>query len=451
MVGFIGKIGKVQFASLGDGENPPTPPDPPSGGVTFYDHAAVIGMPMADDSTGYTMGNGYEVAKGGYTDRVFVYKPEDANQTFRRCAFYSAAGVLLAQGTRGDMTPEPAGPAWIPVSLDEPLVFDALDQLIPSVTVNIGYASEAGAFTNPVVSGDITALGTGDISGGNGRFNDSSPTVLNFPNTSVGAASYFTDAMFFFDQDPPSLIPQGFPTAASTGATGTLAPYGGPLEITVDDTVIENMVVTGALLISASNVIIRNCEINYTDAYGVDGEFGPNLTVDDCTITGPGVLGGSNAGILGSGTFTGNKISESENGIVLGAGASTVTGNFIYRLRNNSGDPHVDGISIQGGQDGVLVQGNTVLASDTSCIFLKGDFGLIQNVVINANFCRQDPETAPAPAYTIYAEAGTGGIDGATVSITNNLLVRGNGGYYTSDVPGITVTGNVNAYSRIPV
>jgi parallel beta-helix repeat protein len=350
-------------------------------------------------------------------------------------------------GSRGEMTPEPAAGERVAVSLSEPLEVTAGTTYVAQVTVNAGgtggYAAQAGGFATAVVNGDLTAPADGD-SGGNGVFNDSSGVALAFASTD-GSANYWVDVMFT-PGDPPAL-PTGYPNASNTGASGSLPAYGGPLNITVDDTVIQNVTITGGLDIEASNVIVRNCVINYTDPYGVDGELAPDLTVEDCTITGPGVGGAVNAGILGQGTFTGNKISGSENGIVLTSGASTVSGNYIFDLRSSAGVPHYDGISCQGGQTSpTLIQHNTVISSDTSCIFLKDDFGAITGVTIDDNLCLADA-TLGAPGYMIVIDQVT---SITSITVTDNLLTRGSFGYYSSDISA-TVSGNVNAYTGIPI
>ena len=95
--------------------------------------------------------------------------------------------------------------------------------------------------------------------------------------------------------------------------------------------------------------------------------------------------------ILGSGNFIRNDISKVENGIVLQGGASTVKGNYIHDLQDVGSDPHYDGIAVQGGQNGVLIDGNTILARDTSNIFIQNYFGAVNNVTVNHNFLGGNP------------------------------------------------------------
>jgi hypothetical protein len=317
---------------------------------------------------------------------------------------------------------------------------------VVQVTVNAGgtggYAAQAGGFAEAVVSGDLVAPATASVDG-NGAFNDSSGVALAFAATGA-SANYWVDVEFIAG-DGPSL-PTGYPTASNTGSSGSLPAYGGPLTISANDTTVENVTITGGLVITGSGVTIRNCAINYTDPYGIDGSAAADLTIENCTITGPGESGAVNAGILAAGTITGNKISGSENGIVLSAGAATVTGNYIFGLRSNTGTPHYDGISVQGGQNGVLIQHNTVISSDTSCIFLKDDFGAITDVTIDDNLLLPDPELG-APGFTIAIDQVTSITD---ITVTDNQMTMGAFGYYSSEISA-TISGNVNAYTGLPV
>ena len=128
----------------------------------------------------------------------------------------------------------------------------------------------------------------------------------------------------------------------------------------------------------------------------------------------------TNSAIVGSGTFIGNDISNSENGIVLSDGASVVRDNYIHDLGDNFGDPHLDGIAVQGGQNHVLIEHNTVEAWDTSCIFIKNDFGPINDITVRNNLLYGDPERRD-PASTIYVY----GPNTTNVSITNNYVEKG--------------------------
>jgi Ca2+-binding RTX toxin-like protein len=234
-------------------------------------------------------------------------------------------------------------------------------------------------------------------------------------------------------------IPSGFPTAETTGvpAGTTLTTYTGPMTITTDGTVIDGKIINGTLVIEADNVVIKNSKIIFNSMWGIDAEDARNVTIQDNDIVGPGSSGDSNSGILGSGTFLRNDISKVENGITLVDGSSTVKGNYIHDLQDGAKDPHYDGISAQGGQNGVLIEDNTIISRDTSNVFIKNDFGPISNVTVNHNYM------AGSAGYNIYVDGRASGGLITGVKITNNYLEKGYYGYYSVDKSSPIISGNV--------
>jgi hypothetical protein len=208
------------------------------------------------------------------------------------------------------------------------------------------------------------------------------------------------------------------------------------MTITQNGTVIDGMIINGPLRVMADDVVIKNSEITFNSAWGVDAEGAKNFTIQDSDIVGPGSSGDSNSAILGSGTFLRNDISQVENGITLTGGSSTVKGNYIHDLEDSASDPHYDGISVQGGQDGVLIEGNTILARDTSAVFIKNDFGAINDVNVTNNFL------GGTPGYDIYVDGRANGGPITNVSITDNHLSMGGYGYYSVDNASPTISGN---------
>ena len=230
----------------------------------------------------------------------------------------------------------------------------------------------------------------------------------------------------------------GFPDATNTGpaSDAKLTTYTGPSTISQSGTVIENQVINGSLKITGSDVVLKNCVINFDSTWGVDAENAHNITIENCTITGPGTSADTNSAILGSGNFLNNNISGTENGITLTDGASKVTGNYIHDLANGASDPHYDGISVQGGQNGVLIQDNTISGRDTSDIFIKDDFGAINDVTVNHNLLIGDP------GYNLYVDGrgGNGAITNVTVS--DNYVEKGYYGTFSVDGSSPHMSGN---------
>lgn len=248
----------------------------------------------------------------------------------------------------------------------------------------------------------------------------------------------------------PPVPPSGsfaWPNASNTGVPSSvnLNAYSGPMKITANGTVIDGKIINGTLTVAAANVVIKNSRIQNFSYFGIDGDGATNLTVQDCDIVGPGAGGTSNAGILGSGTFLRNDVSKSENGIVLAAGASTVKGNFVHNLENSGSDPHYDGITAQGGQNGVVIEDNYVDSRDTSAVFIKNDFGPVNNVRVNHNYL------TGTMGFTVYSNGMASGGAVTNISITNNVMKKGGYGYFSVDNSSPLISGNVDAESDRPV
>jgi hypothetical protein len=231
----------------------------------------------------------------------------------------------------------------------------------------------------------------------------------------------------------------GMPNAATAGVPPgtTLTAYTGPMTITKDGTVIEGKIIDGTLTIDAANVTIKNCIIKNYGMWGIDGEGASNLSVLYCDFT-ASTSKDTNAAILGSGTFIGNDISQSENGIVLQGGASVVRDNYIHDLFDNFGEPHIDGISVQGGQNNVLIEHNTIESWDTSAVFIKNDFGPINNVTVRNNLMYADADRGD-PAATVYVY----GPNTTNVSIVDNYVEKGHWFYYSTSNANPTISGNI--------
>jgi len=242
-------------------------------------------------------------------------------------------------------------------------------------------------------------------------------------------------------ESEPEPQPAAFPDASNTGLPAgiVLTPYNGPFTIAANDVTIEGKEIQQSLHIRGSNFVMKNCMLIYNDHFGVDLEGAVNPTIQDCTLIGPGSRGRSNSTILGSGTLLRNDISGAENGIVLQDGKSLVKGNYIHDLDSGSGaEGHYDGISVQGGQNDVLIEDNTIIGRDTSDIFIKNDFGNINNVRVNHN------RLIGTPGFALYADGrGPKGVI-TNVSVTNNHVKRGGYGYFSVDNANPTFSGNVD-------
>ncbi len=224
----------------------------------------------------------------------------------------------------------------------------------------------------------------------------------------------------------------GMPDATTTGVpAGTpLTAYKGPMTITTPGVVIENVIIDGTLTIAADNVTIRNCIIRNFDNWGILSNNADNTRVEYCDIDGSGSTRTSGLGI-GGGTnsaIIGCDISGMVIGIQL-FGRAEVKDNFIHDLADTSSNPddrHFDGITVFGGQNGSVIEHNTISmptgSGGTAAVFIKTEFGSIDNVQVRNNLMTGDP------SYTVYVESTTRPITNVTVE--NNYVERGIYGYF---------------------
>jgi Domain of unknown function (DUF4082)/Right handed beta helix region/IPT/TIG domain len=131
------------------------------------------------------------------------------------------------------------------------------------------------------------------------------------------------------------------------------------------------------------NCIVRNCEINSSEFFGIDGDGTQGTLIEDCRIIG---IGGQGGIVLGdSSTARRNDISKFSNGILFGGTNIVIENNYIHDLTAIDEEAaHFDGVQT-GGCSNVLIRGNTIAARDTSNVFLKPDYGPIDNVQILNN------------------------------------------------------------------
>lgn len=258
-----------------------------------------------------------------------------------------------------------------------------------------------------------------------------------------------------------------FPTSTSVGATGTLTntagqTYGSSFSGTSGNpTIIQNKRFTSSVYIDGDWIILRNCEIQANSASGGTAinnnwtlqVWGNNCTVEDCTVDG---MARSTYGIWGYGTFQRNKVIRSVNGITIGASNTTVSGNYVDVTTDvPASDPHYDGVELHGGDAGVsggtqntIIQNNTILARDTSCIFMADDDNSIRHVTINHNYFGG----TPAPGYCINAGQRVSGRVVDDIHITNNVCNIGAYGYFSlSGLTNVTQSGNTDAITGAAV
>jgi hypothetical protein len=190
---------------------------------------------------------------------------------------------------------------------------------------------------------------------------------------------------------PPS--PSGCvqPNATNTGATGTLAAYNGPRVIDTPGTVVENKQISGDIVITAPNVVVRNSR---SDGIIYIHPGGDNAVVSN--VNGKGVTVSSANGAL---IERNNMINDS--------------GDDTFHVTSDQG-AYVDTITIRGN----YVHDPSVANSHYDALQVRG----ASNLLVECNtfdLGRYNPEFNAA----VYLENDNGGYSNARV--VNNWLLGG--------------------------
>ncbi|MCW2317846.1 hypothetical protein M2322_003411 [Rhodoblastus acidophilus] len=198
------------------------------------------------------------------------------------------------------------------------------------------------------------------------------------------------------------------------------------------------MNISGTVYVYTPNVTISHCKITSANfavvqiAGGVTG-----TTVKNCEINGTDAHNDGSHGINGQGTFVGNNIYNVENGINV-TGPSTIQDNYIHDLKA-SGEPHSDGIQIDGGVSNTVVIHNTIINAheQTAAVMMDNDFGAVSNIKVDNNILS-------GGGYTVCDDAHFNGSDVTGVSFSNNHMESGRWGYTDLNADTPVYSGNVN-------
>ncbi|WP_206185023.1 hypothetical protein [Thermoactinospora rubra] len=249
--------------------------------------------------------------------------------------------------------------------------------------------------------------------------------------------------------DPPPT--GGFPNAGTTGPSqGTKLTKSGPLKITKDGTVIENLEVHGDIDIYADDVVIRN-----TRVIGTGGNWAvlqrkghSGLRIEDSEISGDG-RNRTQVGVLNQGgmlTVLRSDIHTITDGIYTDQGV--IEDNYLHDPVYFDGD-HTDMITTSGGPPKgakLVIRHNTVINTldQTGAIALFQDFSVVHDVLVEGNYLA-------GGGYSLYGGAGKLG-KSSNIKIVGNVFSRAvwpKGGYYgpvayfDMDGPGNVWSGNV--------
>ena len=214
----------------------------------------------------------------------------------------------------------------------------------------------------------------------------------------------------------------GSPDNSNTGVpAGTTLTASDSLSIDTPGALVEGMDVAGTVSINASNVTFRRSRVTGS-AFSIirvkDGVTG--VRIEDVIINGQGLSGTSNSmGVMGPATVLRADISGVENGVVPSSG-SLIQDSWIHNLAA-PGEPHIDGIQMDGGLSNIRVLHNTIDMSEwdqTAAVMIDNFFGPISNIQVDRN-------RLLGGGYTVYADGQFSGGSITGVSFTNNHIARG--------------------------
>lgn len=232
----------------------------------------------------------------------------------------------------------------------------------------------------------------------------------------------------------------------------------GWLAVNTDGAVVENLIVSGPIDVSGTNVTIRNNRSLVTgDNWAIALRHTVNATVANNEI---GVQGATRLAvgikdIYGDATdskILRNNILNVDTGIQISQGL--IEGNYIHDMGLQSGD-HINGVTSNGSTAQLTIRANTILNrfDQTDAIGLFQDFGIEANRLITGNLLA-------GGGYTIYGGANERFGKTYNIKVTNNRISNTyypNGGsygpvaYYDPTGTGNQWTGNIWDQDGSPV
>jgi hypothetical protein len=374
---------------------------------------------VADDPAGVELGVRVKVAQSGAITAIRFYKGP-GNTGSHTATLWSANGHKLATGT---LTHETAV-GWQTLILPTPVAVSAGATYVASYHAPHGhYADDTGYFTVPRSAGLLTAPRNAGVYayGRHVAFPTRTWRASNYwvdivlapiapPTTSTTTTSTNTTTTATTMPTPPPTTttttspspPAGnWPTAATTGAQGPLAPTSGDITLSTTGQVYQNSRVTGTLTVTGCNVTIRNVEVDAGEPYS--GNATPDLFAiwnkapQGCTTTldhvsvltntsGPAPYAteavrdayGSTQNISAS-KFVGQQL-----GVTVGGG-DTIRDSYMELGQTLRGDHNED--ILDDGATGLMIEHNTLLNPNgqTSVLSLFTEFGSNRNILVTNN------------------------------------------------------------------
>lgn len=234
----------------------------------------------------------------------------------------------------------------------------------------------------------------------------------------------------------------GFPTAATTGPTGTLTPASGGIVLSTPGQVYQNVDMTGSIIVSANNVTVQNCKVSSADAWGIHITGGvTGVKVLNCEIDGLGT--GNTIGVAyepdaANGEIANCNIHGCEDGCRPSSG-TPVHGCYIHDFASLNDSGHYDGIEMDGALSDIEIYANTVINAkgQTSCVQMNNGAGALANINVHDNYLS-------GGSYTFYLDAHFTAATITGINVSNNKMGIGSFGWGAINSATLTHAGNLN-------
>lgn len=245
---------------------------------------------------------------------------------------------------------------------------------------------------------------------------------------------------------PPTTGNPAWPDATNTGVpAGTVLTPSDGLVVGIPGAVIEGRDITGTLLIRADHITVRNTRITGAGDHVVtiaDGVIGARL--EDVEIDGTGQAEGAN-GVYGAATILRADIHGVENGIQPDTG-SVIRDSWIHDLAA-PGDPHYDGIQIDGDRSHIVIAHNTIDMSglrSTATVMINNNFGPVEDVTVEDN-------RLLGGGWTVHVDSRFTPSPITKVAFTDNRIGGGRWGHASVDADDPVWAGNVDDSTGRPI
>lgn len=253
---------------------------------------------------------------------------------------------------------------------------------------------------------------------------------VNDAKSQVGMLKISTAAKDCVKNVWQNLAACGWPGPRNTGYKAGTALKSTPARtITVDGTVVDGEKITGGLVISAKNVIVRNSWITES-AGGANASAvifvspGASATISDNLLDGTNA---THAGIWYEGTnlqASRNEIVGVNDGIfVWDADNFQIDNNYLHNFTTNAANGHVDGFQTEGASNGVIIHNTFDVTQDqTSAIGIWNGRRNSSNIRVESNLIAGGGFSIYAEDYSPSEANPAGGFTVTNVRFLNNMF-----------------------------